>query len=197
MVYYKLNFTVPSPGNSPTFAEFSPNGRFLVVGDSSSLFLLDKLAGFHPGISTTTPVKPTSLVWETSKAFYVGLGNGDFIHYQIDVGRKKLVKGTVNSFFHGVFPVTAIALDAESKTLVLSVGPDVFAFRRTRATSTFLSLMNWGILTLSIQANSTLSPTYQAASILKATQAFRLLHFQDQFALPPTIPSSLHFVAGT
>ena len=144
MVYYRLNFTVPSPGNSsPTLVEFSPNGRFLVVGnlDSSSLHILDRLAGFHPTTSATMPAKPTALVWEDSKAFYVGLSDGRFIHYRIDLLGRKLVKGATNSLFHGVFPATAIALDAESKTLVLSVGPDVFAFRRIRATSTSHLLM--------------------------------------------------------
>ena len=201
MLYYKINSTIPSPGNSPTFIEFSPNGRFLAVGDrgSSSLSILDRLAGFHSTISTTTPAKPTALVWETSKAFYVGLGNGNFVYYQIDVGRKKLVKGSVNSFFHGVFPATAIALDAESKTLVLSVGPDVFAFRRIRATSTSHSLVHWGIVNsyhLSLQANSNLSPIYQAGSTSKATREARPPLSQDPSALPRTTRSSLHFVAG-
>ena len=143
MVYYKLNFTVSSPGNSPTFVEFSPNGRFLVVGnlDSTSLHILDRLAGFHAIASATMHAKPTALVWEDSKAFYVGLSDGRFVHYQVDLGGKKLVGGTTNNLFHGVFPVTAIALDAESKTLVLSVGPDVFAFRRIRGTSASHSLM--------------------------------------------------------
>jgi hypothetical protein len=139
---YELNSTVPSPGNSTTFVEFSPNGRFLAVGDrdSSSLYILDKLAGFHPTISTATPAKPTALVWETSKAFYVGLSDGRFVHYQIDLGGRKLVKGATNSVFCGGFPATAIALDVEARTLVMSVGPDVFAFRRIRAMSMFCSL---------------------------------------------------------
>lgn len=125
---YELNFTVPSPRNSTTFVEFSPNGRFLAVGDrdSSSLYILDRLTGFHPTISTATSAKPTALVWETSKALYVGLSDGRFVHYQI--GGDKLVKGVTNSLFHGGFPITAISLDMESRTLVLSVGPDVFAF---------------------------------------------------------------------
>lgn len=139
MTHYDLNFTVSSPGNSIMFVEFSPNGRFLAVGDwgFSSLHILDKLAGFHSTISVATPAKPTALVWETSKAFYVGLSDGRFIQYRIDTGGGRLVKGAVNNLFHGVFPATAIALDAESRTLVLSVGPDVFAFRRVRATSMF------------------------------------------------------------
>ena len=139
MVSYKLNFTVSSPGKSTTFIEFSPNGRFLAVGDRgrSSLYILDKLAGFHPTISAIMPFQPTALVWESPKAFYVGLSDGSFVHYWVDVGNRKLVKGVINNSFHGEFPATAIALDVESKTLVLSVGPDVFAFRRVRATSAF------------------------------------------------------------
>ena len=40
----------------------------------------------------------------------------------------KLVQGVTNHSFRGVFPITPMALDTESKTLVLSVGPEVFAF---------------------------------------------------------------------
>ena len=139
---YELSFTVSSPGKSIVFMEFSPNGRFLAVGDqvSSSLYILDRLAGFHQKISATTSAKPTALVWETSTTFYVGLGDGRFIHYKIDIGGNRLVKGAANGLFYGGFPVTAIALDVESKTLVLSVGPDVFAFRRVCATSEFYLL---------------------------------------------------------
>ena len=144
MNYYGLNSTVSSPGNSTVFMEFSPNGRFLAVGDRGNcLYVLDKIAGFHRTISVATPVKPTALVWETATTFYAALGDGRFIHYRIDIGGNKLVKGVVNSFFHGVFPATAIALDVESKTLALSVGPDVFVFRRIRATSKPHSLANF------------------------------------------------------
>ena len=146
MNYYGLNFTIPSPGCSTAFMEFSPNGRFLAVGDQDhcTLCILDRLRGFHQTISAVTPAKPTTLVWETTTAFYVGLVDGRFIHYRIDHGGNKLVKGPVNNIFHGVFPATAIALDVESKTLVLSVGPDVFAFRRIRATSKLRLLANQG-----------------------------------------------------
>lgn len=144
MVRYELDFTVPSPGEHVSFMEFSPNGRFLAVGDrvSSVLYILDNLAGFRPTISVATLAKPTALVWETSKSFYVGSSDGRFTHYQIDVGGGKLVPGAVNSLFYGQFPITAIALNAESKTLVLSVGPHVFMFRRIRVTSMSYSLAN-------------------------------------------------------
>ncbi|KAF9643087.1 hypothetical protein BDM02DRAFT_3132667 [Thelephora ganbajun] len=130
MACYELKYTVSSPGRSATFIKFSPNGRFLAVGDrdSSSLHILNRLTGFHLTISTTMPAKPTALVWETTKTFYVGLSDGHFIYYQIDLRGNKLVKGPMNSIFHGVFPITAIALNTESKILVLSIGLEVFAF---------------------------------------------------------------------
>jgi len=103
----------------------------------SSLFILDRLAGFHPTISSVTPTEPTALVWETSKAFYVGLGDGRFIYYEIDLRGKRLAEGPMNSLFRGAFPVTAMALSAEAETLVLSVGLEVLAFRRIHATSMF------------------------------------------------------------
>ena len=58
--------------------------------------------------------EPMALVWETSKTFYVGLSDRCFVHYQLNLGNHKLVKGPVNHFFHGVFSVTAIALDSQS-----------------------------------------------------------------------------------
>ena len=140
MVHYVLNSAIPSPGSSSAvFVEFSPNGRFLAVGDHvfSSLYVLDRLAGFHPTISATTPAEPTALVWENSKEFYVGLSDGRFIHYRVDLRYNKLVEGFANNAFYGGLPVTAIALDGESRTLVLSEGLDVFAFRRVCATSAF------------------------------------------------------------
>jgi hypothetical protein len=178
---YELTFTIFSPGKSTAFMEFSPTGRFLAVGDqdSSHFYILDRLAGFHSKISATTPAKPTALVWETSTTFYVGLIDGRFIYYRMDLGGSKLVNVTVNNFFHGSFPMTAIALDAESKTLALSVGPDVFVLRRIRAASAFYSLMNRsGKLTL-LQVNSTSLQTSQTASISKKTPGAQLLRFQD------------------
>jgi len=197
MTCYKLNFTVSAPGRSTTFVEFSPNGRFLAVGDrdSSTLYILDRLTGFHPTISTITSAKPTALVWETSKAFYVGLSDGHFISYQIDLRGKKLVKGVVNGVFHKASPITAIALDVESKTLVLSVGQEVLAFRRIRATSTFyLPINRNGSKLMWLEVNSALSPISQAASIFKATAESQLPHSQDPSVLLPTTHSSSHFV---
>ncbi|KAF9777820.1 hypothetical protein BJ322DRAFT_1025551 [Thelephora terrestris] len=116
MAHYELNFTVPSTRSRIAFIEFSP--------------------------CAFTPTGPTALVWETSGAFYVGLSDGCFIHYQIDLEGKKLVEGVKNNLFRGSFPITAMALDAESKTLALSVGPNVFAFRRIWDTSGFRFIAN-------------------------------------------------------
>lgn len=195
---YELNYTVPSPGNSIAFMEFSPNGRFLAVGDQGrcSLYILDRLAGFHPTISAATPAKPAALVWETTTAFYVGLGDGRFIHYQIGLGENKLVKGTVNNFFYGVFPVTAIAIDVESKTLVLSVGPDVFAFRRIRETGEFCLLTNQGSKLMWFEMNSASLQMFQVVSTLKGILETHP-HSQDPFVLPLTTHSSSRFAGGT
>ena len=153
---YELTFSVSSPTESPTFMEFSPNGRFLAVGDqdSSSLYILDKISGFYSRIFAATPATPTALILETLKTFFVGLSDGRFIHYRVDLGSNKLVKGAVNGFFRGSFPVTTITLDAESKTLVLSVGPDVFASRRIHATSTFYSSKNQSRKLTLLEVNS-------------------------------------------
>jgi len=197
MVHYELNFTVPSPGNFTTFLEFSPNGRFLAVGDrDSSLHILDGLTGFHPVISATTPTKPTALVWETSKSLYVGFSDGRFTYYQIDLGGNKLVKGFTNSYLYGRFPATAIALDVESRTLVLSVGPDVFAFRRIRATSKPHSFTDQPNKLMSVETNSASSAIYRVVSISKESRETQL-RFQDLFVLPPTTPLLSHFVGKT
>ena len=199
MNHYELNSTVPSPGSSAAFIEFSPTGRFLAVGDQDhcSLYILDKLAGFHPIISATTPAKPTALVWETAVAFYVGLSDGRFIHYRIDLKGNKLVKGTANNFFHGAFPVTAIALSNESKTLVLSVGPDVFAFRRIRATGKLYLLTNQGGNPTWFEMNSASPQTFRAVSVSKRILEAQLPHFQGPSVLPLTTRSSSLFAGKT
>lgn len=144
MSQYELDSVVSSPVGPTTFLDFSSNGRFLVVGgqDPTSLHVLDRLAGFHPMVSFVTPAEPTALVWETPKTFYAGFRDGRFVHYRIDLGENRLVAGATNNFFHGSFPITAMALDAESETLVLSVGPEIFMFRRILATSTSIP-MDW------------------------------------------------------
>jgi WD40 repeat protein len=191
MASYELKYTVSSPGSYTTLIEFSPDGRFIAVGDRdlSSLYLLDKRAGFHPTLSVVTPSKPTALVWESSEAFYVGLADGCFVHYRIDLAGGELVEGVSDHLFRGTFPTTAMALDMDSKTLVLSVGPEVFAFRRVRATSRFHSSMNSSIKLIFLEANSVSSPTYQTGSILRAILEDQFLRFRELYALPPTTHS--------
>ena len=146
--------------------EFSPNGRFLAVGyqDLCSFYILDRLAGLHPIISAVTPTEPTALVWENSKELYVGFNDGRFIHYRIDLRGNKLVEGAMNNTFHGGLPATAIALDVESRTLILSVGPEVFAFRRIWATGVFYLPTNRGSALILIKPNSFSLATFQAVS---------------------------------
>lgn len=185
---YELDFTIPSPGTSTTFVEFSPNGRFLAVGDRglSSLYILDRLAGFYPNLSTTTLAEPTALVWETTETFYVGLGNGYFFHYRIYPKDNRLVQGFPNGSLRGEgFPITAMALDAESKALVISVGPGVFAFRRIHATSRFYLLDHCGKLTY-LEVNSASLLASQLASISRGTREPQTRHFRGQSALLPT-----------
>ncbi|KAF9790741.1 hypothetical protein BJ322DRAFT_1104389 [Thelephora terrestris] len=137
---YELNFTIPSPGISTAFLEFSPSGRFLAVGDKglSSLYILDKLAGFHPKLCATLSAAPTALVWETNETFYVGSSDGYFVHFRVYPKENQLVEGFGNGCLRKEgFPITAMALDVESRTLVISVGPSVFAFRRRGSTSEF------------------------------------------------------------
>lgn len=130
MTFYHLTSSIRSPGRSTTFLEFSPDSRFLAIGDRdlSSLFILDGRTGYY--LSAATLAKPTALVWDTTETFYVGLSNGCFVHYQIDLETHKFVKGAMNKTLCGVFPVTAIALNEVSTVLALSVGPDVFIFHR-------------------------------------------------------------------
>ena len=138
---YELYSTAPSPGRSTTILEFSPDGRYLAIGDSGhSLCILDGLVAFNRTISTVASAKPTALVWDTTEVLHVGFDNGCFISYRIDLKGRKLVKSAVNRRFHGPFPVTAIAIDAGSKTLVICVGPQLYAFRKNGLTSRFLSL---------------------------------------------------------
>jgi len=189
MALYKLNYSISSPGDSTTFVEFSPDGQYLAVGDRnlSSLFILDKLAGFYPIVAAVTPAEPTSLVWETSQAFYVGLKDGCFVYYQINLEGRKLVEGAINTHFYGMFPITAIALAAGSKILVLSVGPDVFLFQRIRATGMFCLIRNYTSRLTLPKMNLALLPTFQAASISNVTLGVQLTRSQDRSASRPTI----------
>lgn len=195
---YELNYTIPSPVTSPVFMEFSPNGRILAVGDRglSLLYILDKLAGFHPKISAVMLAEPTALVWETAETFYVGLSDGYFVHFRINFKDDGLVEGFVNGSLRDEgFPVTAVALDAESRTLVMSVGPSVFAFRRIRATSKF-RMLNHGCKLTRLEANSASLPVFQPASISREIREPQPRHFRGLFALLPTMCLSSHSVGN-
>jgi hypothetical protein len=197
MAGYELNSSVPWPGGYISFVEFSPNGRLLAVGDGdlSSLHILDRCAGFHPLLSTITPAKPTALVWETSKTFYLGQGDGHFTYYQVDLRGKKLVEGVTNRFFQTAIPITAMALDAGCKTLVVSVGPEVFAFRRINAAGAFrLSAYRSGKLIL-FKADSASSPIYRAGSISKMNLGGRI-HSREPYVSLQTTFSLLLFAVG-
>jgi hypothetical protein len=191
---YKLNFTIPSPAVLTTFVEFSPDGRFLAVGDQDRpwLSILDESAGFHQTISAMFPLGPTALVWESSETFYVGYRDGCFIHCRIKLKDNVLVEGAMNSSLRKEgFPITAMALDAESRTLVVSVGPDVFAFRRVRATSKFQISMNHGGILIRLEVDSTSLGVSQPASISRENREPRPRHFRDLFTSLPTMNSSL------
>lgn len=196
---YKLNFNIPSPGDSLSFIEFSPDGRLLAVGDRdrSVLFILDKLAGFHPTISFITLAIPTALVWETTETFYVGLSDGNFVHYRINLKDNTLVEGVVDSsLYYEGFPITAMALDVGSKTLIMSVGPGVFAFRRICATSKSRSLVDrCGKLTR-FEANSISLHVSRPAFISRVTQGPPHHHFQGPFVSHLTMSLSSHSVGN-
>jgi hypothetical protein len=191
MASYELNSVVPSPAYYTTFIEVSPDGRFLAVGDRDlrSLYILDRSAGFHPILSAPTLESPTALVWETSAAFYVGMADGRFTYYTINLEDKKLVKEKTNSAFRGGFPITAMALDRESRTLALSVGPEVFAFRRIHATSTFRSSMTQNSRLTLLKANLVSPATYRVDSILRMNLGGWFLRSREPFVLPPTAHS--------
>ncbi|KAF9781587.1 hypothetical protein BJ322DRAFT_1022987 [Thelephora terrestris] len=188
MVHYELTFTVPSPGSCTAFVEFSPSGRFLAVGDrdSSLLYILDRRAGFHPNLSVVAPTKPTALVWETPQTFYVGLGDGRFIHYRIDLKGMKVVAGVANHMFRGAFPITAMALDTKSKTLVLSVGPGVFAFRRVRTTSIFRLLMVWTSALTFLKPFQLFKRPWKSGATLPEVYLFHCQQYTRRYIFPPT-----------
>lgn len=192
---YELNFIIPSPARSASFMEFSPDGRFLAVGDQglSSLHILDKVTGFHPIIAGMLTGEPTALVWETSETFYAGLKNGVFIHYRIDQKANELVEGVVNvSLRDEGFPITAMALDVESKRMVISVGPGVFAFRRIRGTSEFQISVHHSCELTRLEVDFASLHVSQPASSLEEIREPQLPHFRGQFASPQTMCLSSH-----
>jgi hypothetical protein len=195
MTLYEAEFTVPAPGDYTTYLEFSPNGRFLAVGESMdppSVSLLDGQVGFGRKISTITQGIPTAHVWESSGSFFVGFGNGRITNYRIDSKEENLVKGITTHPFRGVFPVfpiTAMALNANSETLAVAMGPDIFAFRRINAKSKLLSSTNQGFGLTFLKAIFVLSPEYPVGFILQMISGGRTLRSREPFALVPEICS--------
>ena len=159
MEKYNLQHSLPLPGTSVGLMEFSPNGRFLIVGDRrrDRLYALDRVTGFRPTIEAGTISSPTSLTFESSSSFFVGLGDGRFVEYKVDLRSKHLIKGWTNDALHGSLPVTAMTLDATNRILVLAVGPGVFVFNRvsrTGACTLSVAYFGWGLNPLQVDSNS-------------------------------------------
>jgi WD40 repeat protein len=133
---YHLRYTLQSLEGPMNVMEFSPDGKFLIVGEGqpARLRVFDRLAGFCPAIEADTISQPTSLAFESSTTFLAGLDDGRFVEYSIDLKSKRLVKGRTNSVLRGPSLVSALALDEKSQTLALAVGPSVFVFRRVSGT---------------------------------------------------------------
>lgn len=137
MNQYHLQHTIQSPRGSVGTMEFSPSGRFLVVGGGhpARLRVLDRMAGFCPMIEAGAISQPASLAFESSTTFIAGLDDGRFVKYTIDLKSKRLVKEWTNNSLRGpASSVTAIALDGTSEILALAVGPSVFVFIRVPET---------------------------------------------------------------
>lgn len=151
MSEYGLQHTLPCPGDSVRFMEFSPNGRFLIMAGwgQGRLHVLDRLAGFSSAVETSTISPSTSLTFESSSSFLVGLEDGRFVEYKIDLRSRHLVKGWTNDSLHGNLSVAAIALDATARILALAVGHDVFVFHRAARTGAY----NFGVLWTEADSN--------------------------------------------
>jgi len=142
MVRYHLRYTLQSLEGPVNAMEFSPNGQFLIVGESQPprLRVLDRLAGFRPVIETDAISQPTSFVFESSTAFLAGHDDGRFVEYRIDLKSRRLIEGWTNNLLRGPSPVSALALNETSRILALAVGPSVFVFHRISGTGQTLSL---------------------------------------------------------
>lgn len=138
---YELQYTLQSVGESATFMEFSPDGRFLVIGgrEPARLRVFDRWDGFLLAVEADTASYPTSLTFESSATFLVGFNDGRFVEYTIDLGSKRLVKGWTNNTLRGASCVTAIALDETSQILTLAQGPSVLVFSRISKTGAMFS----------------------------------------------------------
>ena len=128
---------------------FSPNGRFLIAGgtEPARLRVFDRLVGFRPTMETDAVSSPTSLTFESSTSFLVGLDDGRFVRYAIGLNPKRLVQGWTNNTLRGALCVTAIALDETAQVLALAVGPSVFVFSRISETGEVPSRVSLSQLT--------------------------------------------------
>ena len=178
---YGLQYTLRPLGESVDLMTFSPNGRFLVVGDRepACLRILDRLVGFRPTIKTDTVSSPTSLVFENQTSFLAGFDDGRFVRYAIDLTSKRLVEGWTNNTLRGVSCVTAIALDETSQTLALATGPSVLVFSRIYGTG---ETPGWMLIS---QLTSVLGKFQFTANISK------YFNLRDELANPS--PKSLCF----
>jgi len=133
---YRLRFAHSYPGNYISFTDLSADGRFLILGDERIACLrvlqVDHCIGFRPAISmdVSLAAEPTSLTFESSVSFLVGLSDGRFAKYLIDPSANRLVHQWTNDTLHGVFPVTALTLDSTVRILALAAGSRIFLFHR-------------------------------------------------------------------
>lgn len=125
--------------------EFSPTGRFLVVGDRepARLRVFDRQVGFRLTIGEDVTSSPTSLTFESPTSFLAGLDDGRFVEYRIDPSSQRLVKVWTNSALRGISYIAAIALDETSQILALAVGPSVFVFSRVSETGEVPSFFSY------------------------------------------------------
>ena len=132
---YRLQSTHLCPGDSISLIELSLDSRLLIIGDRrmARLKILDRLTGFRPVIKTLTPSQPTSLTFEGPTSFLVGLDDGRFARYLIDLRSKRLVHQWTNDSLRGMDSITAIALDTTARILALAVGSNVLLFSRLTA----------------------------------------------------------------
>jgi len=197
---YNLQYTIHFPGTSVGFMEFSPNGRFLIVGDGrrDRLYVLDRVTGFRPLVETGTISSPTSLAFENSTSFFVGLSDGRFVEYRVDLRSKYLVKGWTNDALHGSLPATAMTLDATARILALAVGPGVFVFNRVARTGAWMFFgwdIGWKLNPL--QVNSSLQQMFPASSTSKGSPVTILPPSHSTCAFLRTLSSLSPFVGKT
>jgi hypothetical protein len=146
------------------------------------------MSGFRLVIETWTASQPASLAFESSTSFLVGLDDGRFARYRIDLGSGRATHQWTNDTPRGTSPVTAIALDTTTRVLALAVGSDILVFNRFTTTGGFFGQASTQWLTRS-QANSSSQPTSLAVWTSRGTSETLLLR-------PPS-PSALRQVANS